>query len=53
MTMGYRRGDHPRSTELFNAKCSKCGDMTRVPWDPKTQPGRVVMCRNCRDVYGF
>lgn len=48
--MSWRAKDHQRS-ELFNAKCSKCGEQTRVPFDPKAEPGRVVMCRNCRDIY--
>ncbi len=34
---------------MFNAKCSKCNEMTRVPFDPKE--GKTVMCRNCRDIY--
>ena len=51
MGFGPRSADHPRRAEMFNAKCSKCGDMTRVPWDPKKEPGRVVMCRNCRNIY--
>lgn len=49
--MSFRAKDHPRSVELFNAKCSKCGDQTRVPWDPKKEPARVVMCKNCRLIY--
>ena len=52
MGFGPRSRDHPRSTEMFNVKCSKCGEMTRVPFDPKKEPNRVVMCRNCRNVYG-
>ncbi|MHB8605411.1 MAG: CxxC-x17-CxxC domain-containing protein [Thermoplasmatota archaeon] len=49
--MSWRRDDHPRRQEMWNAKCSKCGDQTRVPWDPKTDPKRVVMCSNCRAIY--
>lgn len=48
--MGFRRGDHPRS-EMFNANCGKCGDRIMIPWDPKKEPGKVVMCRNCRTLY--
>jgi CxxC-x17-CxxC domain-containing protein len=44
----WRARDHGR-TEMFDAKCSKCGEMTRVPFDPKT--GRTVMCSNCRAIY--
>ena len=45
----WRAKDHQPRVDMFNAKCSKCGEMTRVPFDPKT--GKVVMCRNCRDIY--
>lgn len=48
--MSWRAADHTR-TELFNAKCSKCGEQTRVPWDPKTSK-QTVMCKNCRAIYG-
>ena len=48
--MSWRAQDHPR-TELFNGKCSKCGEQTRVPWDPKKEPNKVVMCKNCRAIY--
>lgn len=47
--MSWRAQDHPARTEMWNAKCSKCGEQTRVPFDPKT--GKVVMCRNCRAIY--
>lgn len=47
--MSWRAKDHARA-ELFNAKCSKCGEQTRVPWDPKTSD-KVVMCKNCRAIY--
>ncbi|MGQ0534709.1 MAG: hypothetical protein ACT4PT_01405 [Methanobacteriota archaeon] len=46
----FRARDHRRA-EMFDVKCSKCSDMTRVPWDPKKEPGRIVMCRNCRAIY--
>lgn len=46
--MGFRSNDHPRR-EMFNAKCSKCGDQTQVPFDPRS--GQTVMCRNCRAIY--
>lgn len=49
-SMSWRAQDHPARTEMWNAKCSKCGEQTRVPFDPKT-PGKVVMCRNCRAIY--
>jgi CxxC-x17-CxxC domain-containing protein len=45
-----RGRDHPR-TELWSVKCSKCSDMARVPWDPKKEPDRVVLCKNCRNFY--
>ncbi|HEV8360964.1 MAG TPA: CxxC-x17-CxxC domain-containing protein [Candidatus Thermoplasmatota archaeon] len=48
--MGLRARDHERR-ELFGAKCSKCGKQAQVPWDPKKEPARVVMCRDCRDFY--
>lgn len=47
--MGFRSKDHPRVRQTWNAKCSKCGVQTQVPFDPKT--GQVVMCRNCRAMY--
>ena len=48
--MAWRGGDHPGRGPTWNAKCSKCGEQTSVPFDPKT-PGKVVMCRNCRAIY--
>lgn len=48
--MTWRARDHPTQREMFNAKCSKCGDQTRVPFDPKTS-NQVVMCKNCRAIY--
>lgn len=48
--MAYRGKDHVRR-EMFGAKCSKCGKWAQVPFDPKKEPGRVVMCRDCRDFY--
>jgi CxxC-x17-CxxC domain-containing protein len=48
--MGLRGRDHSRP-ELFNAKCAKCGKMAYVPWDPKKEPDRVPMCRDCRAFY--
>ena len=48
--MSWRAKDHQPRTDMHNAKCSKCGDMTRVPFDPKTS-NQVVMCRNCRNIY--
>ena len=51
MGLGRRARDHGR-VEMFNAKCAKCGKMTQVPWDPKTDTsGRTPMCRDCRDFY--
>jgi len=50
MGLGMRGRDHDR-TERFNGDCAKCGDRTMVPWDPKKEPARVVMCRNCRAFY--
>lgn len=50
VAMSWRAADHPARNETWNAKCSKCGEQTRVPFDPKT-PGKVVMCRNCRAIY--
>ena len=47
--MSWRAKDHQR-TEMFNAKCSKCGEQTRVPFDPKTSD-KTVMCSNCRAIY--
>lgn len=49
--MAFRAKDHPARKEMFNADCSKCGDRFMVPWDPKKEPGKVVMCRNCRNIY--
>jgi CxxC-x17-CxxC domain-containing protein len=49
--MSWRARDHQPRTEMYNAKCSKCGEQTRVPFDPKAEPGKVVMCRNCRNIY--
>ena len=49
--MSWRAKDHPR-TELFSVKCSKCNDMARIPWDPKKEPNRTVLCKNCRLLYG-
>ena len=49
--MSWRAADHQPRTDMHNAKCSKCGDMTRVPFDPKKEPTKVVMCRNCRNIY--
>lgn len=50
MGLGMRGRDHNRP-EKFNGDCSKCGERTMVPWDPKKEPARVVMCRNCRAFY--
>lgn len=49
--MSWRAKDHMPRTEMYNAKCSKCGEQTRVPFDPKTATDKVVMCRNCRNIY--
>lgn len=50
--MSWRAADHQPRVDMFNAKCSKCGDQTRVPFDPKSPPaGKVVMCKNCRAIY--
>lgn len=49
--MSWRARDHQPRVDMHNAKCSKCGEMTRVPFDPKTTPDKVVMCKNCRAIY--
>jgi CxxC-x17-CxxC domain-containing protein len=48
--LGFRSRDHPR-TEKFPAKCSKCGKQAQVPFDPKKEPNRPVMCRDCHAFY--
>jgi len=49
-TMSWRGAEHDRK-EMFNARCGKCGDPTRVPFDPAKSPGQPIMCRNCRAIY--
>jgi len=49
--MAWRGKDHPGRGPTWNAKCSKCGMQTAVPWDPKVEPSKTVMCRNCRAIY--
>ena len=41
---GYRSGPDPGRAKV-EVKCSECGVMTTVPFEPA--PGRPVYCRNC------